>query len=85
MKAKLRAKIIGIERNAKFEGAGNIDVVGLTKLQLVSTGGRVETALNNAQLTTLSADLFVKEVIANNMKIGAVITITVSDEEENKE
>lgn len=85
MKAKIRAKIMGIERNATFEGAPNTDVVGLTKLQLVSTSGKVETTLNNAQLVTLSADLFLKEMIANGMKIGATITITVSDEEENKE
>ncbi len=81
MKAKIRAKIVGIERNAKFEGARNIDVVGLTKLTLISTSGRVDTTLNNAQLTTMSADLFLKEVIADGMKIGATITITVSDEE----
>ena len=81
MKAKLRAKIVGFERNAKFEGVGNIDVVGLTKLSLVSTAGKVDTDRSNAKLATFSGDIFVKDIIAHEMKIGATITISITDEE----
>lgn len=81
MKAKIQAKIMGLERKAKFEGAGNVDVVGLTKLHLKSVSGKVDTRLNNAQLATMEAALFLKEVIADDLKIGSTITIIISDED----
>lgn len=81
MKAKIQAKIVGFERNATFESDSNINVVGLTKLSLISKNGKVDTRLNNAQTAAMRSDLFLKSIIASEMKIGAIITITISDEE----
>ena len=80
MKAKLQAKITEIVKDAKYESGK--DITGMVRLKLVTTQGRVDTTFISAQLARLNGDLFLKEAIANQMKIGSLITITISDEEE---
>ena len=73
MKAKLTAKIDKIEQEAD----GNI------RLSLSAKGvgyGQSTTS----QITYLHGTLSLKSVIANEIKIGATITITLSDEESNE-
>lgn len=80
MKAKLRAKLLEVEKNIIVEH-GKADHHGMTRIKF-SSGGKVETTLNtNAQLVFLNGDLFLKEVIADQIKLGANITIIISDEE----
>lgn len=81
MKAKLQAKVTSVAKGVKYDGAGNMNITNMTKLELVTTKGRVDTTLNSAQLVRLDGNLFLLEVIANQMKIGATLTITISDEE----
>jgi hypothetical protein len=85
MKAQLKAKILGVERNAAttVPGSLNIHTGSLVKLK-VAAEGKIDTTLNNAQQIIMHGDLFVKEVIANQMKIGATIILLLSDEESNE-
>ncbi len=70
MKAKLKAKILEISKDSN----------GNTILALQAEG-KVDTRLQNAQFTHFAGRLSLKEVIANEMKIGATITISITDEE----
>lgn len=80
MKAKLQAKVIEVIRNTEAK-MGSTSFPNMVKLKLITSKGRVDTSLNNAQMVVLDGDLFLRETIANQMKIGATITITLSDEE----
>jgi hypothetical protein len=79
MKAKLKAKILGVEKNAEHK-SDKSDMTGMTKIRFTSMG-KVDTNLINAKMTFLDGELFVREAIAADMKIGATITINISDEE----
>lgn len=79
MKAKLKAKILGVEKNTEHT-YDKSDATGMTKIRFVSIG-KVDTNLVNAKMTFLDGELFLREAIASNMKIGATITINISDEE----
>jgi hypothetical protein len=70
MKAKLRAKITNV----------SMENHGLTVIAFKAEG-KVDTRLQNAQLTTMSGHFAIKDVIAGEMKIGSMITITLTDEE----
>lgn len=83
MKAKLKAKILGVDKNATFRGS--TDVANMVKLRLESNNGKVDSASISAQFAALTGDLFLREVIANQVKIGATLTITISDEDTNAE
>ena len=80
MKAKLKANIVNVSKNV-VASVGNTDATGMTEINLVATKGKVNTSLINAQTIMLSGKLFLKEAVANQIKIGATITITLSDEE----
>lgn len=73
MRATLKAKILGVEK------AGGDVVLTLD----TPVAGKVGTRVINAQDVYLSGRLKIKELIANEIKIGATLTITISDEEEN--
>ncbi len=79
MKAALQAKITEIIKDAELKN-GNTNIAGMVKLKLIATKGRVDTALNNAQFIGLIGELYLREAIANQIKIGATITINLSDE-----
>lgn len=79
MKAKLTAKIKSISKKEEFK-SNSTNYPGMTKLELESTSGKVETTLNNAQFVGLNGSLFLREVIANQIKIGATITLIITDE-----
>jgi len=74
MKAKYKAKILEAIK----------DQYGQTVLSLQATDGKVETRLQNAQHTSLTGRIVLRDAIAADIKIGATITITVSDEEPNE-
>lgn len=80
MKAKLKAKILEVNRFVSFQ-SGSVEVPNMVKLRISATHGKVETTLNNAQLAALIGDFYLREVIANQIKIGSTLTITISDEE----
>lgn len=81
MKVKLKATIMEVAKRTTFSGSGNVDVTNMVRLKIIANHGKVETTLNNAQLAALDGNLFLREVIANQVKIGATLTITISDEE----
>ena len=83
MKAKLRAKVLEVVKDSQALTRGT-KYDGMTKLKIETINGKVDTTLNNAQFVVLNGDLFLKGVIADQMKIGATITINISDEEENE-
>ena len=71
MRAILKAKIIGVETSSE-------EVI----LELNTLApGKVEVKSLNAQDIYLKGKIRLKALIANDMKIGAPITITISDEE----
>lgn len=74
MKAKYKAKILEVTKDAH----------GLTVLAIQTTDGKVDTRLQNAQATSLTGRIVLRDAIAADVKIGATITITVSDEEPNE-
>lgn len=80
MKANIQAKVVEVVKDTE-PYLGSTIHTKMVKLRLVTTKGRVETSLNNAQTVILYGDLFLKEMVANQMKIGATITITISDED----
>lgn len=89
MKAKIQARVTEVVKGTTYDGStgtkhGGMDITNMTKLKLVTTKGAVETPLNNARLARLVGELFLMEVIANQMKIGATLTITISDEESDE-
>lgn len=69
MKSTLTGKINKVDK-----------IGGFVTIQITAVG-KVKTNLINAQETSLSGEMIIKSVIADSMKIGAVLTITVSDEE----
>ena len=71
MKATLKAKILSVEKQ------GGDVILALD----TPTAGKVGIRAINAQDVYFSGKLKLKELVANEMKIGATITITVSDEE----
>ena len=72
MKAKLSGKIVSLE---KVEG---------DTLMVLEADGKVDTRNITAQPTSAHVTLTIKSMIADQMKIGASITITFSDEETNE-
>jgi len=85
MKAKLRAQISDISKNVEVKD-GHTTVMSMTKLRLRAKGKVeiVDTTLNtNAQLAMFDGELALRGVIADQMKIGATITIIISDENES--
>lgn len=71
MKATLKAKITAVEK------AGGDVVLHLD----TPSAGKVGVRAINAQDAFFNGKLKLKELVANEIKIGATITITVSDEE----
>lgn len=69
MKAKLTGKIVSLE---KVEG---------DTLMVLEVDGKVDTRNIAAQKTSMHATLTIKSMIADQMKIGALITIAISDED----
>ena len=78
MKAKLKARIVEF---SKETDDGGIAINGPVKLKIVAPKGKVETSNIDAQFISLSGNMSLKAVIADKMKIGSVLTITISDEE----
>jgi hypothetical protein len=72
MKAKLTGKILSVDISQ-----------GEARLSIESTG-KVDTRNIAAQEVVFNGTIRMKALIANDMKIGANITITVSDEESNE-
>ncbi|MGE3320550.1 MAG: hypothetical protein AB7I18_14775 [Candidatus Berkiella sp.] len=70
MKANLKGQITSIDK-----------LSGTATLSITSTG-KVETSNIAAQETSLGGVLKLKSLVADKMKIGAILTITISDEEE---
>lgn len=83
MKAKLKARILEVAKNSTFVSPG-LEASHMVKLKLSAQHGKVETTLNNAQLAILAGDFYLREVIANQIKIGSTLTITISDEEDDE-
>lgn len=71
MRATLKAKILSVEKQ------GGDVILSLD----TPTAGKVGIRAINAQDAFFSGKLKLKELVANEMKIGATITITISDEE----
>lgn len=71
MKAYLSAKI------GKIERAGG----GMVILTFSAENGRVATANIDAQKTSLKGEMILRELAAQDIKIGSLLTITVTDEE----
>lgn len=46
--------------------------------------GKAESKAPTAQFASFSGRLVLKEVVANDMRLGAVLTITVTDEDVNE-
>ena len=72
MKANLTGKIVSLE---KSEGDTTI---------VFEADGKVDTRNIAAQPTSLHATLTIKSMIADQMKIGATITVTISDEDKDE-
>lgn len=72
MKSKLTGKIVSVKKD---KDGGN------ALLEIATTTGKVDTRNVTAQETSLTMTLTVKSMVADEMKIGAVLTITISDEE----
>lgn len=72
MKAKLTGKILSVDISQ-----------GEARLSIESTG-KVDTRNIAAQEVVFNGTVRMKALIANDMKIGASITITISDEEPNE-
>lgn len=77
MKAKLSGRIISVtnadgDAVITFESTGKVDRSG--------TG----VMAPDARKTTLNGTVSLKAVVANEMKIGAVITVTITDEESDE-
>lgn len=68
MKSILQGKIVSTKNEQ-----------GTVTLEIVAKG-KVETLAINAKEVTMSSVMTLKSLITDNMKIGAVLYITVSDE-----
>lgn len=71
MKATFKGQVYQIDRKQDW-----------TKLHL-DVKGKVDTRLVTAQEAELDALVMIKTLVADNMKVGSSITITISDEEED--
>lgn len=72
MQAKYTGKIVEVVKKG--------DAYGDTKLK-ISCKGKVDSKNLNAQETSLEIVAELKSLIADNLKIGTVLTITLSDED----
>lgn len=72
MKAKYVGKIVSLEKD---EGDTHMVIEGK---------GKVDTRNIASQPTNVHATLTIKSAIADQMKIGATITFTISDEESDE-
>lgn len=77
MKAKLNGKITSVtnadgDATITFESTGKVDRSG--------TG----VMAPDARKTSLNGTVTLKAVVANEIKIGAVITVTITDEESDE-
>ncbi len=72
MRAKLRSKVVSVTR----------DEHGFVHLQLSCEGKVISGAkYGEAKDVKLTGDLRLKPVVADDIKIGSVITVEVNDEE----
>lgn len=72
MKARLKGKIVSTNR-----------LDGDIRIQIESTG-KVETKNINAQECSLGGLFQLKGLSAENMKLGSILTITISDEDSDE-
>jgi len=72
MKATLKGKILNADR-----------IGGNVKLQ-IEAGGKVVTTNIAAQEAAMSGIITLKGLVADQLKFGASLTITISDEESNE-
>jgi len=77
MKSTLKGQILSVK---KTDGDAEITFQACGKVER-STGGVIAPS---AREITLSGTTVMKAVIANEIKIGAIITITISDEESDE-
>lgn len=77
MKATLKGKILSVTNDG-----------GDTVLTIASTGKVEKTGFGpgstDARKTSLDGTVKLKAIVAEDMKIGATLTITISDEESNE-
>ncbi len=71
MKAKLKARIGSVQKT----GADVILTIN------TPTAGKVDTKALNAKEIFLNGEVRLRQLVADDIKIGAVITITLTDEE----
>lgn len=71
MKATLKAVILSVDKD---DGKVTLSI-------MTPAAGKVNTKSISAQDIYLNGKLILKELVANEMKLGATITITVSDED----
>lgn len=64
MKARLRCKIASIQKDANY-----------VQLEISETEGKVDTKMPPAQEIKITGILFLKPVIADQIKIGSTISI----------
>lgn len=69
MKAKLEGKILSIDKHG-----------GDTKI-ILDAKGKVETSNISAQDIEFNGTLRLKSIISDKMRIGAILTITIGDED----
>lgn len=71
MKAKYPGRIVSVTKDADSENV---------KVEIGSVYGKVDTNLVSAKDTKITATIWLKPVIANEIKIGSLITINITDE-----
>ena len=72
MKAKFTGKLVSLEK-----GEGDTTMV-------FEADGKVDTRNIAAQPASIHTTLTLKSLVADHMKIGATMTVTVSDEEHDE-
>lgn len=72
MKATLKGKILKMDRVN-----GNVELS-------IESSGKVATTNIAAQEITLKGHILMKGLIADHLKMGSILTITVSDEESDE-
>jgi hypothetical protein len=77
MKARLQGKILSVKNG---DGDAEITIQATGKVDKSGKGVMAPTARE----TSMNGTMTFKAVVANEIKIGAVITITVSDEESDE-
>lgn len=76
MRAKVKTKINSIQRLS--DGSAIISIEA-------ATPGKVETKAMNAKEIFFKGEISLRQLVADDIKIGAVITITLTDEESANE